>query len=609
MRPRKRIRKYYAHKSFIAKESVERGHEHITKKGRVVQAKTFDPQVICKCLDDKTQKLSCSSKIDVVRQKEIFDSYYQHMNWSQKTLFLRACVKREPVKTKKVQMFPLRPIKSKEFNHIYTFLDKNGGEQIVCRDFFIKCIQVTSFRIFNALKTFKSNSSAIEKRGKGTSSNKTSDIKQQSVREFIDRIPKYESHYGRSQSQRKYLHHSLDLATLYREYKGDRDPKSGECVSEYIFRRTFNTEYNLGFKRRHTDTCRTCDEIFTILNNNLVSEECKKEFEQKDEFHKKQVEDTRSEFNIDVDNAMKSDGKIVVLTFDLQKTLETPSLTTSVAFYSRQLWTYNLCIYDEVEKRAYMYIWSEDIASRGGQEIGSCLLKHIKDHVSTNASKIIAYSDRCGGQNRNINLTLLLKKCLHDLAPEYSLKSITQKYFVSGHSYNSCDRSFGLIEKQRKMCQELFVPNDWFKLIKETKKSEPKFKVTMMESGDFVSSNELKAIIVNRKTNTEGIKINWLNIRQLKYRKDEAFHLHIVCNDSRPHIINIQKKKCNEESLTMCDLPLLYPNGKLISKQKYDDLIKLLKYVPAEHHSYFTTIKYDDEEKDYGLASDMSDND
>lgn len=79
----------------------------------------------------------------------------------------------------------------------------------------------------------------------------------------------------------------------------------------------------------------------------------------------------------DVETAVLSDGKIGVFTFDLQKTLKTPSLTTSVAFYKRKLWTYNLCVYDEVNKTGHMYMWSENVASRGGQEVGSCLLKHL----------------------------------------------------------------------------------------------------------------------------------------------------------------------------------------------------------------------------------------
>lgn len=471
--------------------------------------------------------------------------------------------------------------------------------------FFFNCIQITSFRVFNALQSYKSNSCALDKRGKEKPHNKTSDVLLKSVREFIDRIPKYESHYCRSQSQRTYLHHSLNLAILYKEYKGDRDPKSKECASEHIFRQIFNTEFSLSFKRRHTDTCRRCDEINAAMKSALASNEYKAVQQQNHEHHLKLVEETRAEFLADVERAMESDGRAVVITFDLQKTLETPSLTTSVAFYSRQLWTYNLCIYDEVEECAYMYVWSENVAGRGGQEIGSCLLKHIRTHVSPNATEIIAYSDRCGGQNKNIKLTMLLKKYLHDLTPDDALESITQKYFVSGHSYNSCDRSFGLIEKERKKSGEIYAPCQWFDLIKTTRKSEPKFKVTMMTGSDFVSSAELKTVIGNCKISTNGVKINWHDIRQMKYRRDEPFALCVLCDAGGTYTISIKKKHFEAESLAMCNLTHLHPNGKLISKKKFDDLIKLLKYVPAEHHSFFTTLNYADEEEDYGMASDI----
>lgn len=178
----------------------------------------------------------------------------------------------------------------------------------------------------------------------------------------------------------------------------------------YVFREIFNTEYNLSFKRRHTDTCRVCDEIKVGLESNLTTDERKDELSQIKSAHSNLVTKTNEEFKEDVKNAKSSYGKIVVLTFDLQKTLETPSLTTSVAFYKRQLWTYNLCVYDEAEVRAYMYMWSKDVASRCGQEIGSCLLKHLKTNISPNATKVILYSDRCVGQNRNIKLTMMLKK-------------------------------------------------------------------------------------------------------------------------------------------------------------------------------------------------------
>lgn len=187
------------------------------------------------------------------------------------------------------------------------------------------------------------------------------------------------------------------------------------------------------------------------------------------------METIKSEFKKDVENA--AENRSCVLTFDLQKTLETPSLTTSVAYYKRQLWTYNLCIYDEIKKIGYMYVWNESVASRGGQEIGSCLIDHLKNHLDESVENLILYSDSCGGQNRNIKVTLLLK---HFLASSH-LSSITQKFFVSGHSYNSCDRCFSIIEKAKKLIDVVATPDDWLKIIKDSKQKQPVFVVKKMK--------------------------------------------------------------------------------------------------------------------------------
>lgn len=247
------------------------------------------------------------------------------------------------------------------------------------------------------MNTSVSNPNAVYRRGRFPSKNKTSENATNEVISFIKLFPKYESHYGRSSSQKQYLHHNLNINKLYEEYKKSCELKNPQInpVSLYIFLEIFNTKFNLSFKRRHTDTFKTCDEYDCALKSFIIPIARKSAIESDKTKHLQLVTDVHAEFVQDVEIAQASEGTISVLTFDLQKTLETPSLTTSVAYYKRQLWTYNLCANNEIEKKGFMYVWPENIASRDEQETGSCLLKHINNHLPDTIKKLILYSDRC----------------------------------------------------------------------------------------------------------------------------------------------------------------------------------------------------------------------
>lgn len=60
-----------------------------------------------------------------------------------------------------------------------------------------------------------------------------------------------------------------------------------------------------------------------------------------------------------------------------------------------------------------MYLWNETIASRGSQEIASCLAVNITSQAN-NKKHLIAYSDTCTGQNRSKKLALTWMKILTD---------------------------------------------------------------------------------------------------------------------------------------------------------------------------------------------------
>lgn len=225
------------------------------------------------------------------------------MQWPQKTHFIRTTVKRQPVKSKKSDHFPIMPLVKREYNHTYSLFDNRGAQQSVCRDFFLNCLQVTPNRVHNALNSITKNPSATENRGKAAPSNKTSEADRNIVRLFIESIPKYESHYGRADSQRKYLHFTLTIRKLYNKYKEERAFKNMKFVSYHIFRRIFKSDFNLSFKLRHTDTCRFCDEINISLRNKMVPENTKNKMRRKLLSHKDLVMKTHARYAMDVKTA------------------------------------------------------------------------------------------------------------------------------------------------------------------------------------------------------------------------------------------------------------------------------------------------------------------
>lgn len=362
----------------------------------------------------------------------------------------------------------------------------------------------------------------------------------------------------------------------------------------------FNYDFNLAFKRRKLDTCKKCDELKIQQRTSDVTREIQR--------HEDIVLKTKKTFSNDILLSAVSNEKVQCFTFDLQKTLETPSLSTNVAYYKRKLWTYNLCIYDEVHKTAYMYVWSEDVASRGSQEIGSALLHHFKHNTPSSTNHIILYSDSCVGQNRNIKLTLMLKRFL---CGQDQISTIEQKYFVSGHSYNSCDRSFGIIEKQKKVTENIFCPQHWANLIRQAKKNEPKFVVTELSGKDFFSSARQQELIVKRRQAVNGEKVNWFSIRKIVHNAIDPFMIYIqVDDDINMRSIDISKGGVTVQNFKTSEVTQL-PKRK-ITKKKYKDLMSLLKYIPNEFHAFYMQISPESgngNDEDFGLASGCSEDD
>jgi hypothetical protein len=272
--------------------------------------------------------------------------------------------------------------------------------------------------------------------------------------------------------------------------------------------------------------------------------------------------------------------------FDLQKVMYFPKLTTNEVYYCRQLAVYNLGIHNLLDNQASMYVWNETVASRGAQEISSCILQYCLQNSEMGITRMTAYSDACGGQNRNSKMALMW----FYIVQISQIEEINHKFMTTGHSFLPCDRDFGIIENASKKKEILYVPEDWYNVILSCKKNN-KFKVIRMQPEDFLSTEELSQACTIRKTTETGEKVEWLKIQWLQVRKSEPLKLFFkyTLQDDMPFSCVSFVKRGRPVNWPVT-LKKLYPAKRPLSAEKLADIKKLLKYVPPLHHEFYNCM-------------------
>lgn len=209
-----------------------------------------------------------------------------------------------------------------------------------------------------------------------------------------------------------------------------KDEGVDDKIVSYGMYKNIMRSYNIDKDPPKVDTCTFCDKI------KLQRQAAKAANDQgqcrilkiNKQVHIRKVRASRDLMHVYIED---KDPTLAAICIDLQQTLATPRLTTNVQYYKRKMWTYKFCIHNLKGNGAHLYVWNEATAKRGSSEIGSCLIHHINNFIPDIANKLIIFSDNCGGQNKNINLCLLMLRFIQS----GRFHTIKNYYLLPGHSY------------------------------------------------------------------------------------------------------------------------------------------------------------------------------
>eukprot|EP00644_Phytophthora_capsici_P005657 jgi/Phyca11/97799/e_gw1.2.1204.1 len=124
---------------------------------------------------------------------------------------------------------------------------------------------------------------------------------------------------------------------------------------------------------------------------------------------------------------------------DFSQNLTVPSVaSTPSQWYFCSLLSVNcfgiFCENDGVQTN---YLYDETASGKGSDQINSMLEHYLRTKVlAEGKTRLTVYADNCSGQNKN-NYVIKFLLAQVDMG---RLKHIDYKFFVKGHTKNSCDR-------------------------------------------------------------------------------------------------------------------------------------------------------------------------
>ena len=573
-RTRKRVRREKDWISNKRKKLRNAGKMYVNSKRVVVPPRVCGSD--CKC------SMGCFKKIQSTERMKILEEFNNLQDFDIQNAYLHGLIHRCDPKRR----YTSKGSTSKRNNTFTYYVRSCGNEVHVCLKAFCNIHGVSVKRVRN-VRTKGCTTPPLDQRGKHN--NRPNQIPETTiycVKQHILSFPRQTSHYSRkSNPNRRYLAPGLNISKMHRLYTQKCDELNWPSVTESAYRKVFCESFNFAFGSPRSDTCKTCDSLNCHIKDS-TDEFSKEVFVKQLEAHHDVAELGFQSLRDDTDLVRNEPDSHILISFDLQQNLPTPHINTGLVFYLRQLWVYNLGIHNVGNGNGYMCMWSENVASRGSDEVASCLLNYVQS-LRVKPKHLIAYSDSCGGQNKNFYMVCFWVYVIL----QGWFETVDHKFLTPGHTYLPSDRDFALIEKQKRE-GEFYVPSQLFSLVNDVRKNNP-FTVASMRMEEFKSLKSFSKNFINRKKNTDKAPLHFQKISWFRFTKDRPFNVSVrytLEQTEEWRTWNIGRRGGNATLLSSITLTNKYHGSNPINPKKFEDLMKMKAFIPKAYHSFYDSL-------------------
>lgn len=213
-----------------------------------------------------------------------------------------------------------------------------------------------------------------------------------------------------------------------------------------------------------------------------------------------------------------------------------------------------------------MFITPEGVVKKGANTVCNFVWYVIKKEFDpASHKKIVLMSDACGGQNRNY----MVLRFFASVAAKLNVE-IDYLYPVRGHSFNQCDRNFGLYTTKKKSMERIETQQEYIDIIENAR--NPPFTI--------VKENEIKMIDYEKAFHGVVKDVQISKVFLINYLKDGKVNLYEEYYGT-PKSVTIKNETLFD------DVAANPPPVVGISELKIKDVTKLLRYLKPENQAYY----------------------